>query len=261
MTNDIIKIEQLPIITQQLKKISTKIDTKVKKALSLVCTDETVVSVKKVRAELNKESGELDTKRKEIKKAVLAPYEEFENIFKELVSDKFRDADSQLKNKVDDVENSLKKIKQSEVEEYYAEYAQSKNMDIPYNRAGINITLSESLKKLKEQAKAFIDKISEDYAFIETQEHKEEILVEYHNCLNIVAAMSAVQKRHELIEAQKYKSVQVEEKKAAEEIIVNKVEELLPPDEIIKCKFTVEATKTKLKRLIEFMKEEGIKYE
>ena len=56
----IMVLEALPIIKTHLEKLSIEIKEKVDKSLSLVCTEDTVKDVKKVRAELNKEFQELE---------------------------------------------------------------------------------------------------------------------------------------------------------------------------------------------------------
>ena len=71
--NELIKVVQLPVIEEQLRSMKETVDKRVGEALSLVCTEETVQTVKGVRAELNKEFQTLEEQRKEVKKAVLGP--------------------------------------------------------------------------------------------------------------------------------------------------------------------------------------------
>ena len=152
--NEMIVIKQLPIIEQQLIVVSAEIDEKVKSAVSLVCTEENVKVIKEIRANLNKESKEFEDKRKQVKSEIMKPYEEFESIYKECISDKYKTADVELKNKIDSVENELKENKKAEVVNYFNEYLNSKNIDfVTFEKANINITLSASMKSLKEQAR------------------------------------------------------------------------------------------------------------
>ena len=109
-----------------------------------------------------------------------------------------------------------------------------------YENAGINVTLSASIKSLKEQAKSFIDRITDDLALIDTQEHKAEIMVEYKKTLNCSQAITTVTSRLKAIEEQKQREIErqqriEEEKKVVEkvEIIVPVVEEIKPPVEEI----------------------------
>lgn len=105
--NELIKVVQLPVIEEQLRSMKEAVDKRVEEALSLVCTEETIQTVKSARAELNKEFQALEEQRKEVKKAVLGPYERFEAVYKECVSDAFKTADAALKGKVEATEREI----------------------------------------------------------------------------------------------------------------------------------------------------------
>ena len=276
MNNEIIVVKQLPIIQEQLQQIKTEVTARVEAALSLVCTEETVKSVKEVRAALNKELKGWEDKRKEVKAAVLDPYEQFEAVYKDCISNVYKKADTELKSKIDEVENELKEQKTAEVKAYFDEYLLSNIADgshwIVFEQAKINVTLSASLKSLKEQAKAFIDRICDDLNLIETQEHKDEILYEYRHNLNVSAAITTVVNRYKAIEEEKARA---EERRAREEAAkeaAKKVEEFAPPivepvappveeEPILTLKFTVRGTRTKLRELKEFLNNGGYDYE
>ena len=267
--NEMIAVKQLQIKADVLAKTE--------EALSLVCTEETVQTIKKKRAELNKELTFWEDKRKEVKTAVMSPYNKFEAVYKECITDVFRKADTELKDKINSVENELKEQKRKEVTEYFEEYRQSKSIDfVTFANSGINVTLSASLKGLKEQAKAFLDRISDDLNLIDSQEHKDEILYEYKNSLNVSAAITTVVNRFKAIEEAKARE---EERKRREEALkeaaakVEKVTEPLTPpvvetvappiveEPVLTLRFTVKATRTKLKELKEFLERNGYIYE
>ena len=271
---DLIVVKQLPLIEENLKQLSVEIDEKVKNAKSLICTEETVKEVKQVRADLNKEFKELETQRKLVKEQILAPYMNFEEIYKQYVSDKYRNADMELKNKVDSTENELKVKKEKEIKDYFEEYKVASNIDfITYGQARINVTLSASVKNLKEQAKQFIDKIVDDLKLIETQEHKAEILVEYKQILNVSNAITSVTNKFKAIEEEKKKIEQEKElqkfildtakesDKYSEQTILNApvIEE--KAEEILILKFTVRGTRNQLRELKQFLVNGGYEYE
>ena len=278
MIKDLIEVKQLPVIEEQLRSVSTVIDERVKNATSLVCTEESVKTIKEIRAELNKDYKEFENKRKLVKEQVLKPYNDFENVYKECISDKFRNADIILKGKIDNVENELKAKKEKEIKEYFEEYKTANNIGfITYGQARINVTLSASMKSLKEQAKQFIDKIVDDLKLIETQEHKTEILVEYKQTLNVSQAITTVTNRFKAIEEEKKKEEQkvvhiemnenheiTKESYEQLENIFNKPLEQ-PKEEIqediLTLRFTVRGTRTKLKALKEFLENGGYDYE
>ena len=91
---DLIVIRQLPVIEEHLRSIKEQIEAEVKQALSLVCCDDTVQSVKATRAELRKKFEALEVQRKQVKTAIMAPYEQFDKVYKECVSDIFNRADA-----------------------------------------------------------------------------------------------------------------------------------------------------------------------
>lgn len=277
MNEGLIVIKQLPVIEEQLKQVSLEIEKKVNEALNLICTEETVKTVKDVRAMLNKESKEFEDKRKQVKTEVMKPYEEFEKIYKECIADKYKKADVELKNKIDSVENELKENKKTEVVNYFNEYLNSKNIDfITFERANINITLSASMKSLKEQSKNFIDKIADDLNLIDTQEHKAEILVEYKQSLNVSNAITTVNNRFKAIEEEKAKQEREKELQdyilevaresdkhipTIEEVPQMTLEAPTIEEEILTLKFTVRGTRTQLKALKEFLESGGYDYE
>lgn len=92
MNSDLIVVRQLPIIEDQLRQVKATVEARVGEALSLACTEETRQAVKEARSALNKEFGELEARRKEVKASIMAPYEAFEALYKECAADIYRDA-------------------------------------------------------------------------------------------------------------------------------------------------------------------------
>lgn len=271
---DLIVVKQLPQIEEHLKELSIDIDKKVENTKSLVCTEENVKTIKQVRADLNRDFKEVEQQRKMVKEQILAPYVQFEEIYKTYISDKYKSADNDLKTKIDLTENELKTKKEQEIKDYFEEYKTANNIDfITYEQARINATLSASMKSLKEQAKQFIDKIADDLKLIETQEHKTEILVEYKQTLNVSQAITSVTNRFKAIEEEKKKIEQEKElqkfvvdtvkesDKYSEQIILNSPSVEEKTEEILTLKFAVRGTRTKLKELKQFLESGGYDYE
>lgn len=269
---ELIIVKQLPIIEERLKGLSIEIDEKVKYAKSLVVSDKTVKDVKKVRAELSKEFKELENKRKMVKEKVLTPYQAFEEVYKTCVSDKYKQADADLKNKIDEVETEQKRLKEEEILSYFNEYALSNNVEWLknyYQMANINITLSASIKSLREQAKTFIDKVIDDLKLIDTQEHKAKILVEYKKTLNVSNAITTVTDRIKKEEEEIQKLEELAKRKEVEATVVEKVEEVAtieaPTEEkqekIYNMTFKVYGTMEQLKEIKNYMEKVGLRYE
>lgn len=276
MDKGIIEIKQLPIIVEQLQEVKAEVTAKVEQALSLVCTEDTVKDVKKVRSDLNKELKDYEERRKAVKTAIMKPYNDFEEIYKDCISDTYKKADTELKGKIDSVENELKEQKKAEVKGYFDEYLTATGIDfVTFENANINVTLSASMKSLKEQAKAFVDKIVDDLNLIDTQEHKDEILYEYKQSLNVSNAITTVANRYKAIEEAKAREEERKAREQAEAEAVAKVEEVVEavapptvepiapptPVKVQKFTFTVTASESRIEKLIEFLESEEFDYE
>lgn len=280
MSNEIIVVKQLPIIEQQLAQIKQQVAERVETVTSLVVTEDTVKAVKKARAELSAEFKSWEDKRKEVKTAVMTPYEKFEAVYKDCISESYKAADKNLKQKIDEVEQQLKAQKADEIRIYFEEYLASKEIDfVSYGQAGINVTLSASLKSLKEQAKAFIDRIVSDLALIETfTDLKAEILVEYKKSLNVSDAITGVKARAKAVQEEQARQEAEAEKRAAEAQRVEAIKAAIPkapaaveapteqtaataPEKKFCIRFTVKGTREQLIALKKFLNEGEYEYE
>lgn len=233
MTQDIIVVKQLPVIEDQLREVKASIQRRVNEALSMACTEDTYKTVKKIRAELNKEYKELEDRRKEVKAAILAPYEKFNALYEECAGNLYSDADAQLKGRITEVEDGLKSQRAVETEAYFNEYLKSINIPddfITFTSSGIKVSLSESRKAMYTKVRAVLDRIAEDLALIETQEHKEEILVEYRKLRNVSQAVTAVDERHKAMEAERQRREQAAADRAARAAARSKVEQIVNED-------------------------------
>ena len=201
---ELMKLQQVPIIIERLREIKDGIGQRTKTATALVCNEANYKEIKKVRSAMNKEFAALETKRKEIKRAVITPYEQFEAVYKECVAVPYKAAESELKKKIAVVEDDLKAQKETKIREHFEKYAQALGIDfVKFEAVGCQITMSATEKKLKEQCTAFLDRVMDDLQLIATQEHKAEILVEYKKTLNVSQAIRTVKERFEAIAAEK----------------------------------------------------------
>lgn len=263
MEKELICVRQLPVIEEQLRRVKTEIDDKVEKALSLVCTADTVQTVKKVRAAMNSELSQWEKKRLDVKKEIMAPYERFETVYKEYVQDAYKRADNMLGDKIRDVENELKSEKSAKIKSYFNEYAQHNNIDfVTFENSGINVTLSASEKKLKEQAKAYIDKICEDLDIIDAQpEYAEEIRVEYKNGQTLSTAITVVINRHRMMEQEMHKKAQTCSEQEPVQTALKAPDVVDADKNIYKMSFTVYATRDQLRGIKKYLVDNGIKIE
>lgn len=227
---ELIKVSQFPVIEENLKALSQTIDEKVSRAMNLVCTIDNYKDIKAVRADLNRDFKVLEEQRKTVKSAVMQPYNEFEDTYKKYVSNKFKEADADLKRKITEVEDVLKKEKEEKAEKEFETLKADSGIDwIEYRQVGIKIALSDSDKKIKEQIETFIEKVQSALNVISMQEYPEEMLIEYKRTFDLQYAIGNVLERKKELEKMKEKSEpEVKEKEVIEE---KSIEDVL--DEVV----------------------------
>ena len=268
--NEIVKIEQMPKVFSQLEMIGTFIDEKIKDIDTLDCTEENKQEVKQRRTEINNILKELDDRRKFIKNKILEPYEMFNDKYEQECKDKLLSASETLKTKIDAIEAQQKKDKYNELFDFAMEYIAANDLGnfIKFEDIGLNITLSASMKSLKEQIIAFCEKVKQDIELIRLEEYSGEILYSYMNTHNFAQSKMEVIERHKALDELAKKKVEEDALKEEQQKVVEKVEEVLvapkeiiEDDEIITVTFTINDTKENIVKVREFMKKEGIKYE
>jgi hypothetical protein rflaF_12821 len=291
MNENLITLEQAPVIIyEKIKAVGQQIEAKIAE-LNLdnqLVTDETLKSAKNTRTMLRKELDDFETQRKYIKEQVNAPYEAFENAYKEHIKVHYDKADSTLKSKIDEVQNRLLDDKRGRIKEYFTELCQSQGIDfLIFERLPLNITLSASDKSLKEQVANFVGEVSKSLAMIESltdpDEYKAEILTEYKQTLDVTTAIRNAQYRKKQreaelarIEAQKARAEQArleaeakakevaplqapEEVKPQEQIVKNEAVPA-PQEEILHYTLGVSGTRAQLRALRQFLETNNINY-
>lgn len=265
--NEIIKIEQMPKVFSQLEQIGIFIDEQIKDIDILECNEKNKQEVKQRRTKINNILKELDDRRKYIKNKLLEPYEIFNDKYEKECKNKLIIASETLKTKIDDIEEQQKEQKRQELYDFAMEYFLANNIQdyVTFDDIGLNITLSASMKSLKEQIVDYCDKVVQDFNLIKMEEFRDEILVEYKRNHNFVECKKLVLDRHKEIE----RIVDIEELRKQNEEAMKQVEEkveevLVTPIEIEekqKFQFTIICTISQAKKLKEWLKNEEIEYE
>ena len=85
----VINLKQLPIIEERLRDVKAKIEQRTSAVMALAVTEETRTDVKKIRTEVRKELEGYEAQRMAVKKAIMTPYEQFEAVYKECVSNPY----------------------------------------------------------------------------------------------------------------------------------------------------------------------------
>lgn len=272
---ELVQIVQLPIIVQQFQLISEKLKEEADYILSLECNEDTYKEVKKFKAAFNKQYEALDNKRKEVKKQILAPYDEFEQMFNLYIKQVFDPVKAEVSQKVTQVENGLKAIKRMNVLEYFDEYIKANGVEfLDFADMNLNINLTAKETALKKEVKEKVDRIVTEVEAIANLENSTEVLVEYKKCLNMAQAVFIVSERKKAIEEenQRLQAQQIEADiqlqavakvdEAIEEFKVPVVEDNQEAQQTkyVTC-FKVSGTLEQLQALKRFLKEGEYEYE
>lgn len=288
----VITLKQLPIIEEHLQLVKADIETRTKNAMQLVCTEETRGDVKKIRTELGKEFASMEEDRKRVKEAIMEPYNRFEAVYKDCISDPYKKADAELKRRIDEVEAGLKADKVKAVQSYFDELCKANNLPwLRFEQMNLKIGLSTSVNGTKTALTSTVLKIAEEVQELSRHDDAAELLVEYKKSLNVALALSTVRARHAMIELQKQRvaerRAELEQQQAAEEKVQQAIEEAqqgaAPPVEevsapeeeqpaavqepeetqpaVYEVKFAVRGTIEQLKKLKQFIMQEGMSYD
>lgn len=186
---------------------------------------------KKDRAVLNAASKELNSKRLELERQFMAPFEEFKKIIKD-TTNLIDEASKKIDFIVKAAEDEERQKKQAEIEKIYADIG----IDVVplakiFDQRWLNRT-----KKLAEIATEIADrkqKILSEIKVINSLPDKDEVLAYYLDTLDISGAMSLAQKlkenleRAKALEQERQKAIEQERQNAAEQ----KQAEAVKPDQ------------------------------
>lgn len=266
--NEIIKIQHLPEIFEQLEKVGKFVDEKLKGVTDLKATDANKSNLKDKRTEINNTLSILEDKRKEIKKAIETPYDVFNAKYTKEVKEKLENASKTLTGKINFIEDTQKKAKEQVLRKFFEEYKVSKNIDfITFEQMHLNIILSTTEVKYKNDIVKFLDKVSDELDLINLQSSKEEIMYEYKKTLDLANSIKIVQQRKMAIERAAEENAKRELLAKQQQENVTEVKRVLTTpvkevkEEIYQLTFTVRGTKNQLVLLKNFLNDGGYEYE
>ena len=161
---------------------------------ALVVTEDTIKEAKGDRAQLNKLREAIETRRKEIKKACMAPYNAFEVKVKELVALIDRPIGS-IDGQLASFEERRKEEKRKQIEETYAALVSDTIKDIMpleriFDKKWLNATMS--MPKVEEEIIDWSKRVNADLLALDTVEesYKAAVRENYIATLDIEAAMA-----------------------------------------------------------------------
>lgn len=183
----------------------------------LVVTEDGIKAAKQDRADLNKLREAIEAKRKEVKKACMAPYTEFEAKVKELVQ--LVDApiaaiDGQLKQ----YEEKRRSDKRAEATAIYEETVGELRSILPFDKLWRDewYNTAWSMKKIREAIVTAEDRAASDLEILSTveSEFSEAVRLKYLEALDLNAALTERARLQE--RAEKLREYEEQRRKAAE---------------------------------------------
>lgn len=278
--NELVKVEQMAVVKQQLdvvrEEIKKKVDTIPEVLEEFSKLDSKKQEIKKYRTYLSFIQKQLEDKRKEIKKEINKPYDEFNTYYENNVKVLLTNGINQLDTTISDIEKKQINEKQVEIEEFIKEHILSNHLEsivdvvdvIEY--ANLKINLSTSIKSLKESALSFISKVADEVKLIDLEETPSNLLYEYQqNGYDLTKAkLTLIERQKEIEELTKQREKEVEEIKQ-EEVIEEQIEEIITPPveineeketELVKSAFEVECTIDDLIAIKKLFEDRNIKY-
>lgn len=208
----------LKSIDWNFDELKEEITKKSSDYLNLVYSSEQIKDAKQDRANLRKLVTALENKRKEIKKEIMVPYDDFAEKEKELVGI-INEAITNIDTQVKGYEEGLRQEKLAKVKEIYNECIGDLDRTVPFEKIFKDswLNASTTLKSVKEEITAIHDKVDGDLKIInaENSPYVYEMKEEYLKDFDLMAAMAKKQQLEETV--QKKALYEEQKRKEAEE--------------------------------------------
>lgn len=168
----------LKVIEWNHEEIKQEVAQKVEQYKNLVYTDSEIKEAKIDRANLNKFIVALESKRKEVKKKCLEPYERFEKQMKEIIAivkEPIALIDKQIK-EVEEIKHTERKAK---ILEYFEQNIKELKGILSFEKVfkPSYLNTGRSLKSIEEEIKETIEQVVKDIETIESLSTKYELQV------------------------------------------------------------------------------------
>lgn len=249
----------LQSIEFNFEELKTQLTESLEKYKGLTYTEETLKEAKADKAGLNKFKEAIETRRKEIKKLCLKPYDEFEIKVKELVAlvnEPIQAIDTQLK----DFEDKRISAKRCDILDMYnvifAGFEGFINFEKVFNPSWDNITYNN--KKIETELKELKSKIEVDLKTIEELNLKENINIQVRDVyFKTFSLASALQEKTRIEEIEAKYIEENKQTKAVEELTSSPV---IVQEKTYTRKFWVTGTKQQLIDLGKYLDNNKLEY-
>lgn len=191
---------QQPIITENMQSVRDGLELLLADIATIPKDDDGLKYVKQVRANLAKDFERMESHRKQVKAAVMEPYDKAMEKYKEFIADPYKEADHRLKEWVDEYQNGLKKKCEDTLREFFDELCRACEIDfLTYGHCGVVVDMAmarqKEPKKGMDQIYNFVMSVRSDLDTILKMEDAEEIMAEYRCCPILADAIGKVTRR------------------------------------------------------------------
>lgn len=233
------------VITSNLTEVSEAVDELVEMYSDLIVREDSIQSDKKLRASLNKVTKQINDVKIQVKKTCLEDYMVFENFVKEIIS-RVDGVKNHIDEQLKEFESEKKLEKLNEIKEYVKLINHPLcDFESVFEDCFLNKTVSMDSIKLVILKR--IDKVDNDLKLLRDYPEAERLMVIYKDSGFDLATALQEQKRIEL------EVLKLKENKPVEAVVESQ--------KIIESSFHVMCEESKLKRLVQFMKDNDIIFE
>lgn len=259
-----------PKITEHIQSAKAHLDELLSIIPDTPKTDDGLRMVKRIRADLRKEFDQMETQRKEIKRALLAPYDAAMEKYAVDIGKPYRAADQLLADWVDSYESDIKHACELRLRAYHSELCEAYGLDfVPYGACAPKITMALARQKepiaAMESIRFFLLRVSSDLDTIMSLPDSEAVYAEFRQSLNLTEAIHTVAARRAAqAEAQAQLAARAEsaqEKAQAAAQLLSAAPELQEQEEIFSLSFRARGNLQALRAMKAFALSQGITLE
>jgi hypothetical protein len=200
-------VQQGNIIFNDFERIRLEAIALAEKINLVEVDDENIKQSKKMLAAVNNKIKELETRRIEIKKAMLEPYNQFETQVKEIVGI-VKDAEEVVRQQVKQLEEMDRQHKQQQLEEIFESRIKHYSFRNLFGFSDFlkpkHLNKTQSIEVTEKEMVDFLQRLATDMKVIETLPNAEAILSAYIETKDLAVAMTLIaqeEQRRRQIEA------------------------------------------------------------
>ncbi len=254
------------------EEIKQELAVRLEKYRGLVYTEDTIKEAKTDRANLNKFKDAIETRRKEIKKACLKPYEDFESKVKEIVAmidEPIKAIDDQVKN----FEQIKKDEKLTTIKQFFLDKVDDLEKLVSFekifNQKWLNVTYKET--DIHKEITDLLDRVRSDLEALNALETPNLMQLKdfYLKDFDLTATLQEKKRLEEqAARIAEHEARMQQEKQVAQESVARQQQDVRATEKAVKKEqqalltvdFRIQATREQLAALKQFLNDNGIKY-